>query len=93
MYKVKNNICPKRVRDIFQQHVVSYNLRNEKAWESGNLRTVMYGTETVTYRGPEIWKHVPQAIKEVTNQANFKTQIKSWKPTGCTDYVKYLYQI
>ena len=36
------------VSDIFQQHVVSYNLRNEKVWESGNLRTVMYGTETVT---------------------------------------------
>ena len=25
------------------------NLRNEKVWESGNLRTVMYRTETVTY--------------------------------------------
>ena len=72
------------VSDIFQQHVVSYNLRNEQVWESGNLRTVMYGTETVTHRGPEIWKHVRQAIKEVTNLANFKTQIKSWKPTGCT---------
>ena len=84
MYKVKNNLCPKIVGNIFHKQDIPHNLRNEKVWESGNLRTVMYGTETITYRGPEIWKHVPQAVKEITSLAKFKTQIKFWKPTGCT---------
>ena len=84
MYKVKNNLCPKIVSDIFHKHDVLYDLRNKKVWESGNLHTVIYGTETITYRGPEIWKHIHQALKNITNLAKFKTEIKSWKPTGCT---------
>ena len=54
MYKVKNNLYPKIVSDIFHKHDVPYDL-----CESGNLHTVIYGTETITYRGPEIWKHIP----------------------------------
>ena len=84
MYKVKNTLCPKIVSDIFHKHDVPYDLRNKKVWESGNLHTVIYGTETITNRGPEIWKHIPQALKNITNLAKFKTEIKSWKPTGCT---------
>ena len=80
----KNNLCPKIVGNIFHNQDIPYNLKNEKVCESGNLRTVMYGTETITYRGPEIWKHVPQAIKEITSLVKFKTQVKSWNPTGCT---------
>ena len=44
----------------------------------------IYGTETITYRGPEIWKHVPQSIKDITSLAKFKQEIKCWRPAGCT---------
>ena len=84
MYKVKNNLSPQIVCDIFHRQEIPYNLRNGKIWESGNVRTVIYGTETITYRGPEIWKNVPHSIKELTSLAKFKDAIKCWKPTGCT---------
>ena len=83
MYKVKNNIAPNIVNDIFKTHQVSYNLRNKKLWESDNVRTSLYGTETISYRGPEIWRCVPDTIKQSKGLQMFKKQIKSWKPLGC----------
>ena len=84
MYNVKNNLCPKIVCETFHQQDIPYHLRNRKIWESENVRTVIYGTETITYRSPEIWKHVPQSIKDITSLAKFKQEIKCWRPTGCT---------
>ena len=48
------------------------------------MRTVFYGTETIRYRGPKTWDIVPQHIKESKSLKQFKYQIKSWKPIGCT---------
>ena len=84
MFKVKNNISPNIVNDIFKTHDVSYNLRITKLWENDNVRTSLYGTETISYRGPEIWRCVPGNIKQSKNLKIFKQQIKSWKPLGCT---------
>ena len=56
MYKVKNNLGPKIVRGIFHQQDIPYNFRNRKIWKSENVQTVIYGTETIIYHGPEIWK-------------------------------------
>ena len=95
MYKVINNLFTKIVCEIFHQHDIPYNLRNRKIWESENVRTVIYGTETITYRGPEIWKHVTQSIKDITSLAKFKQEITCWRPTGstcrlCKIFVPYL---
>ena len=84
MYTVKNNLRPKIVSEIFHQQEKPYNLRNRKIWESENVSTVIYGTETIRYHGPEIWKHVHQSRKDITSLAKFKQEIKCWRPTGCT---------
>ena len=46
-------------------------------------KTVMYGTETVSYLGPKIWKSVPADIKNAENLVTFKQKIKSWVPENC----------
>ena len=84
MYKVKNNISPVIVSNIFNTQEISYNLRNEKIWEKSNVRTTLYGTETISYRGPEIWRNVPENIRNSESLCKFKKEIKSWKPLGCT---------
>ena len=84
MYKVKNNISPLPVREIFSENNNSYDLRNKRCWETAKTRTVLYGTETVRYRGPKTWDIVPQTIKDSKTLIEFKQKIKTWKPSECT---------
>ena len=83
MYKIKNNISPLPVRNLFLTNNCQYNLRKKRAWEQSNIRTVTYGTETIRYRGPKTWAIVPQHIKESITLQEFKIKIKSWKPDMC----------
>ena len=41
----------------------NHNLRNFQCLCSTNKRIVKYGTETFTYRGPQIWNLVPEKTK------------------------------
>ena len=84
MYKVKNNLSPKIVSNIFSKFSAPYVFRNVKVWETGTVRTTLYGTETISYRGPQIWKYVPNDIKNSKTFTEFKNKIKIWKPAGCT---------
>ena len=60
------------------------NLRNNNDWEIPKVRTVNMGIETIRYRGPITWDLVPTKIKQSKSLSEFKTQIKEWKPQGCT---------
>ena len=79
MYKVKHNLCPKPVQEIFKQ-----NLRHNKDWIIPKARTVNNGIETIRYRGPKTWELVPKEIKNCKSLPEFKRKIKEWKPQGCT---------
>ena len=84
MYKVKNKISPPIINEIFNGCDSVYNLRTEKLWEIQNVRTTIYGTETISFRGPEIWRNVPKESKNSKTLSQFKRNIKVWKPIGCT---------
>ena len=84
MYKIKNNLSPQPVKDIFNEAKNNYNLRYEKYWELDNARTVFYGTETLHYRGPKTWDLIPSSIKNSVTLNEFKNKIKLWKPCECT---------
>ena len=72
MFKVKNKLSPILVQDLFKEHRMLYNLRNEKLWESDNIKTDIYGLETVSYRGPKIWDTLPENIKHLPHWKNLK---------------------
>ena len=84
MFKTKNNLSPPLMKKIFNENTNVYDLRNKRCWEATNVRTVHYGTETISYRGPKIWDMVPQNIKDSVSLAEFKHKIKAWKPNECT---------
>ena len=60
-----------------------YNLRNFRCLYSTNKRTVKYATETVTYRGPQIWNLVPEKTKNASSFDIFKKEIRKWKGDKC----------
>ena len=83
MYKMKNNLSPSFLSDIFPQSQNPYELRNKNICKTENIHTVFYGSETVSFGGPKTWALIPDNIKNSNNLNEFKAKIKSWKPEGC----------
>ena len=79
MYKVKHNLCPKPIQDLFTPAI-----RGKHEWVLPKVRTVNKGLETIRYRGPYTWELVPIEIRHCTSLSAFKTKIRDWKPLGCT---------
>ena len=83
MHKVKNELCPKIMLDLFKEVTYPFNLRNSLICGSYKMKTVRYGTETITCLGPKIWSIIPDQIKESASLETFRQKIKSWKPNSC----------
>ena len=56
MNKVKNELCPKIMLDLFKEVTHSYNLRNGLICALYKIKTVRYSTETITDIDPKIPK-------------------------------------
>ena len=84
MYKIKNDLSPIHMQEIFNKHINTHDLRNNRCWDIMRVRNVHYGTETVRYRGPKGWEMLPQNIKLSKTLQEFKNKIKLWKPNDCT---------
>ena len=84
MYKMKNDLSPNIMKDIFTLNKNPYNLRKDHTFYADNVHTVAYGTETISFRGPKTWELVPHEIKSSKSLIEFKNKIKCWKPIGCT---------
>ena len=84
IFKFKNNMSPTIMNRVFSATTHTYNLRNDTKLRTFNVKTVKYGTETISFRGPKIWELVPEAINVSQSLEEFKIKIKQWKPIGCT---------
>ena len=82
MYKI-HNLSPSIMKSIFPERYMPYNLSNNIPFQSTNVNTVYYGTETLSFRGSKTWALVPEDIKD-SKRAKFKARIRTWKPIGCT---------
>ena len=79
MHEIKNELCPKVMLDLFKKITHPYNLRNGLICGSYKIKTVCYGTETITcflfsddFRGIRI-KKIP---KKINNQKTPKHDLK-----------------
>ena len=93
MYKVKNNLSPTLIKQVFPEREIPYNLRNLNSFQSTNVSTVFNGTETVAFRGPKIWATVPEDIKN-SGSLDLKKKSKIGSLTDArADYASYSYII
>ena len=83
IYKALNNLSSSLMMDIFQTKKTNYNLRNGNRLISRNVKTVYYGTESISYLAPKIWELIPNYIKNCGTLNSFKSKIKSWIPHEC----------
>ena len=83
LYKVRHGLAPELTKDIFKKRNVTYNFRKNSTFETRNINSVYYGSETKSFLGPKMWNLLPSNIKDSENLNIFKSNIKSWKPENC----------
>ena len=63
--------------DLFVTRKNNYSLRNFPALESSHKRTVKFGTDTISYRGPQIWSLIPERLRTLVTLSKFEKEIKN----------------
>ena len=84
IFKIKNALNPKIMEEIFTFKNVDYDLRNNTSLKIGNLKTVYYGTESLTNLGAKIWNLLPNEYKELKSLSTFKSRISNWVTDECS---------
>ena len=64
MFKVKKNIAPEIMKELFTPNVSTNDLRNNNSFKRRRVNSVWHGTESVFYRGPKIRYLVPNEIRD-----------------------------
>ena len=63
MFKTQNNLNPPFMNEIFRERDNSYNLRNNNEFVLPSIKTVHFRSESIKYRGPQLWFSLPQDIR------------------------------
>ena len=83
MFKIKNNMAPEFLNEIFQNRALLYNLRTNSNFSSRQVHSVYHGTESLSFLGPKKWRLVPGYTKQSESLKNFRNKIKKWVPSRC----------
>ena len=83
LFKIKNNLSPPLMREIFPSRNISNKLRSDTYFMGRNVKTINNGTESLTYLAPKIWNILPTEIKEAKSLEIFKEKVKKWVPHSC----------
>ena len=75
MYKVKNDLVPSYISEIFTRKSTRYNLRNSD-FEIPRFNTIRYGRHTLRFQGPYIWSKLENRMRELPSLSIFKTNIR-----------------
>ena len=89
--KLKNGIAPKIVSGIFKLSSPTYNLGNKRDFVSNHMKTLYFGTESLSSLGPKLWDLLPQDLKTLTSLTLFKSQVKKngFRKTVLNESAKY----
>ena len=83
IFKTKNGLNPEIMQEVFKFNEHNYGFRSATELVRTNMKTVKYGTETVTNLGAKIWDLVPSEYKELKSIALFKSKISLWETDNC----------
>ena len=84
VYKYLNDLSLDIMSDIFKLRENTYNLKNFHLFESQNLRIKKFGLGSIAYRASQLWKNVPEEIRNSTSLPMFKKKIKKVPLISCS---------
>ena len=65
IYKARNDLGPKIMKNIFHSEQKPYNRRNDSTLQRRRNRTEYFGTESISSLAPKIWEIIPCKIRNV----------------------------
>ena len=77
-------LSPDIMNTIFKLRQNNYNLRNFHAFESQNPRTKKFGLGSIAHRASQLWKNVPEEIRNSPSLLIFKESIKKVPLISCS---------
>ena len=83
MYKTRNGLNPAFMQETFCDNTTYYNLRNNSEFFQPRVRSVNDGTESVRFKGPQLWQMLPPTIQNSQSLCQFKTKIQRWNGENC----------
>ena len=88
-------IFPPLLNEVFVLRQCNYEFRGKKFLERRRVKSVGYGTESISSLAPKIWEILPNEIKDSDTLQIFKTKIKMWAPVEypCRQCKIYLSQV
>ena len=84
VYKYLNGLSPDIMSDIFKLRENTNNLRNFHIFKSQNPRTKKFDLDSIAYRASQLWKNVPEEIRNSTSLPMFKKKIKKVPLISCS---------
>ena len=75
MYKVKNNLSPPHITELFRRKEQRYELRNAD-FELPRFKSVRYGKHSLRYFGPYLWSKLEMEDREYINLKSFISNIR-----------------
>ena len=81
--------------DIFKLRQNTCHLRNFHIFECQNPRTKKVGLDSIAYRASQLWKNVPEEIRNSTSLPVFKEKIKKVPLISClcNCYREYIHHV
>ena len=83
IYKVMQGISPPLLNEMFVPCQSNYELHGNNFLERRRVKSVRYGTESISSLAPKIWEILPNEIKDSDTLQIFKAKIKKWVPVEC----------
>ena len=89
MYKVKHDLCPPFIKEIFSHKENDKGTRAGDTFERPHVDSVKKGDRSLRTFGPIVWNNMlPEKLKSCKNLDEFKNSVKSWRPENCANFVK-----
>ena len=82
--KYLNGLSHDIMNTIFKFRQNTCNLRNFHAFKSQNPRTKKFGLDSIAYRASQLWKNVPEELRNSASLLIFKESIKKVSLISCS---------
>ena len=78
MYKIKNQMVPSYVQELFTRKESHYSIRDNDLFNIPRFKTVSYGKKSFRYFGAKLWANIPKDIKEKPSIKCFNDALTIW---------------
>ena len=83
MFRVKQNILPEILKELFSFNLRNYNLRRQLTLKQIKTNSVYFGSESLSWLIPKIWGLVSDSFKNEKSLESLKNRIKTWITCKC----------